>query len=443
MQFIPHTPEDKEAMLRKVGVKSFEELIEAIPEQSKLRTSLKIPARLSEEEMREVVEELGKKNTLHTCFAGGGAYDHFVPSVVDSILSRPEFYTAYTPYQAEISQGTLQSIYEYQSMICELMSMEVSNASMYDGGSALAEAVHLARSISGRGELLLSDLVNPAYQEVIETYCRGLGLGVRRIRESAGKTDLENLREKVDAKTACVVIQHPNFLGCLEEPQLAADIAHQQGALLVVCVDPISLGVLKPPGEYDADVAVAEGQCLGLPISFGGPFLGIFATKREYVRFLPGRLAGATEDKQGRRGFVLTIQTREQHIRRERATSNICTNQALCALAASVYLSLLGREGLVEVGRLCLQKSHYLADRFSQLPGWRLPFKNPFFKEFCVEPPVEPEEVVEELEKRNILAGIPLGRFKKDWQKYLLVAVTERRKREEMNEFVEAMGQIE
>lgn len=439
MHFIPHTPEDKEAMLKKIGVGSFEELISSIPESSRVHTPLRLPKRLTEIETKELISDLGKKNELYICFAGGGAYDHFIPSVIDSILSRPEFYTAYTPYQAEVSQGTLQSIYEYQSMICELTGMEVSNASMYDGGSALAEAVHMAKVISRRDEVVLSDLVNPWYQTVVETYSKGLGVRIRRVPAYEETTDIEKLKKMVTDKTACVIVQHPNFLGYLEDPVAISSISHEHGALFVVCVDPISLGILKPPGEYDADIAVGEGQCLGLPMSFGGPFLGIFTTKRKYLRSLPGRLAGATQDPNGRRGFVLTIQTREQHIRRERATSNICTNQALCALAACVYLALLGKEGIVEVGKLCLQKSHYLAERLNEIEGWRVLSGNPFFKEFCVETSPSPEEVVKLLKGKGILAGIPLGKYKKDWQKYLLVAVTEKRKKEEIDQFVRAI----
>jgi len=442
MHFIPHTPEDKKAMLQKIGVGSFEELISSIPESSKLRRPLRLPRNLTETEMRKLITELGKKNELYTCFAGGGAYDHFAPAVIDSILSRPEFYTAYTPYQAEVSQGTLQSIYEYQSMICELTGMAASNASMYDGGSALAEAVHMAKTITGREEVVLSELVNPAYQRVVETYCKGMEVTIHRTPHYQGTSRVEEIEKIVNERTACAIVQHPNFLGCLEEPDSIANICHEHGALLVVYIDPSSLGILRPPGEYSADIAVGEGQCLGLPVSFGGPFLGILATKKEYIRSLPGRLVGATEDSRGRRGFVLTIQTREQHIRRERATSNICTNQALCALAACVYLSLLGKEGVVEVSKLCLQKSHYLAEKLSRLSGWRLPFKAPFFKEFCIETSPQPEKVVESLRTRGILAGIPLGRYREDWRNYLLIAVTEKRTKEEMDEYVEAVARI-
>ncbi|KPJ50739.1 glycine dehydrogenase [candidate division TA06 bacterium DG_26] len=439
MRFIPHTPEDKEAMLQRIGVHFFEELIQSIPESSRLKTPLGLPKRLSELETRDLISELGQKNERYICFAGGGAYDHFIPSVVDSILARPEFYTAYTPYQAEVSQGTLQTIYEYQSMICELTGMQVSNASMYDGGSALAEAAHMARTITKRDEVVVSNLINPWYERVLETYCRGLGLTIHTVSSQGGRTDLEELQRMATESTACVIAQHPNFLGCLEERETISGISHERGALFVVCVDPISLGLLKPPGEYGADIVVGEGQCLGLPMSLGGPFLGVFATRQEYIRSLPGRLVAATQDSSGRRGFVLTMQTREQHIRRERATSNICTNQALCALAACVYLALLGKEGIREVAELCLQKSHYLAERLCELDGWRLPFAAPFFKEFCIQPSLAPEELVNRLRKKGILAGIPLGTYRKDWEKYLLVSVTEKRKKAEMDDFVDAV----
>jgi glycine dehydrogenase subunit 1 len=424
-------------MLKRIGVDSFEELLSSVPESSRLKTPLDLPPLLSELEAKELMAGIAKKNESLVCFAGGGAYDHMIPSVVDAVLSRPEFYTAYTPYQAEVSQGTLQSIYEYQSMICELTGMEISNASMYDGGSAMAEAVHMAKTITGRQKAILADTVAPMYRQVVETYCRGLGIDIFAARCEGGTTDLGDLDKVVDGETACVVIQHPNFLGCLEEPQSAADIVHRHGGLFVVSVDPISLGILAPPSDYGADIAVGEGQCLGLPISFGGPFLGIFTTKREYVRFLPGRLVGATEDPNGERGFVLTIQTREQHIRREKATSNICTNQALCALGACVYLALLGKQGIVDVAQLSLQKSHYLAERLNEHAGWRLPFDKPFFKEFCIKTSGPPELVVERLRGEGILAGIPAGVFREEWKDYLLVAVTEKRSKEEMDRYVE------
>jgi glycine dehydrogenase subunit 1 len=315
--------------------------------------------------------------------------------------------------------------------------MEVSNASMYDGGSAMAEAVHMAKTITRRQKVVLSETVSPMYRRVVETYCRGLALDVETVRSEGGATDLDRLKGVVDDETACVVLQHPNFLGYLEEPESAAEITHRHGGLFVASVDPISLGVLAPPSEYGADIAVGEGQPLGLPVSFGGPFLGIFATRKEYVRSLPGRLVGVTDDAQGERGFVLTIQTREQHIRREKATSNICTNQALCALAACVYLALLGRKGLVDVARLCLQKSHYLAERLSESAGWGLPFERPFFKEFCVETPQPPEAIVARFREEGILAGIPGGVFGEPWKRYLLVAVTEKRSKKEMDGFLE------
>jgi glycine dehydrogenase subunit 1 len=435
--FIPHTPQDKEEMLKRIGVDSFEQLLAAVPESSRVKAPLDLPAPLSELETKDLMAEIAGKNESLTCFAGGGAYDHMIPSVVDAILSRPEFYTAYTPYQAEVSQGTLQSIYEYQSMICELTGMEVSNASMYDGGSALAEAVHMAKTITGRRKVVVTDTVAPMYRRVLETYCKGLDIGVQTVPGEGGATDLDRLARAVDDETACAVLQHPNSVGCLEEPQSVADIIHRHGGLFIVSIDPLSLGLLAPPSTYDADIAVGEGQSLGLPLSFGGPFLGIFTAKRKYVRSLPGRLVGVTEDSKGQRGFVLTIQTREQHIRREKATSNICTNQALCALAACVYLAVLGKQGIVDVGELCLTKSHYLAERLEAAAGWRVVFDRPFFKEFCVEPSQPPEEVVRQFRKEGILAGIPAGLFNEEWKNCLLVAVTEKRSKKEMDEFVE------
>lgn len=445
VSFIPNTDKDREEMLKRIGVSSFEELLCEIPKELRLRGELELPPPLSELEVREELRRISQRNLSsenRVSFLGAGAYDHYVPSVVDHIISRPEFYTAYTPYQAEVSQGTLQTIYEYQSMVCELTAMEAANASMYDGASALAETVHMARAITGRERIVVSDAIHPHHLKVLETYSTGLEVPVSTVPMKDGRTDAEKLSGLVDEATAAVLIQHPNFFGCLEETEKIEKITHSQGALFVVSADPISLALLKPPGDYNADICVGEGQALGIPVSFGGPFLGLFATKREYVRQMPGRLIGKTVDADGNPGFVMTLQTREQHIRRERATSNICTNEGLCALAACVYLSSMGKKGLREIAELCLQKSHYLAERIEKLDGFELPYKVPFFKEFAVECSVPPKRIISELLDKGFFAGVRLGRFRDEWKNHLLIAVTEKRTRNELDRFVDELSNL-
>ncbi len=445
MSYIPNTDKEREEMLKKIGVSSFEELLSEVPEGLKLKTELNLPPPLSELEVRRELKQLSEQNLnmeSHVSFLGGGAYDHYIPSVIDHVISRPEFYTAYTPYQAEVSQGTLQTIYEYQTMICELTNMEVSNASMYDGASALAEAAQMARGTTGRDTIVVSDAIHPHYLQVVETYSKGLTVPMKKVPIEDGRTDLESLSRSIDENTAALLVQHPNFFGCLEEAEEASSIAHSKGALLVVAVDPISLGLLKPPGDYHADICVGEGQALGIPVSLGGPFLGLFATRREYLRQMPGRLIGRTVDTDGKPGYVMTLQTREQHIRREKATSNICTNEGLCALAACVYLTIMGRKGLREIAELCLQGSHYLAEGVKKLKGFRLPYKTPFFKEFVVECPIPAATVISELLEKGFLAGVDLGRFRDEWKNHLLLAVTEKRTKEEMDRFLDQLSKL-
>ncbi|RKZ23083.1 aminomethyl-transferring glycine dehydrogenase subunit GcvPA [bacterium] len=437
--YIPITPEERKKMLEKMGV-SFEELLTPIPEELRFKGELNLPPPVSEYEAWKILRELSKENASfdeYICFMGAGAYDHYIPAPVNHILLRPEFYTAYTPYQAEVSQGTLQAIYEYQSMICELTQMDVSNASVYDGATALAEAILMGRRINRKNRVLLSGTVHPYYLRVIETYLFNTPFELVKVPEKDGKTDLDALSELMDENTSSFVFQHPNFFGTLEEVFEIEKIVHSKGALLIVSVDPISLGVLEPPGAYNADIATGEGQPLGIPASFGGPFLGIFTAKREYIRQMPGRIIGKTVDRDGNRGFVMTLQTREQHIRRERATSNICTNEGLCALAACVYLALMGKNGIREVAEQCAKKANYLAGRFEE-EGFKILYK-PFFREFVVELSIPAHEVVRKLMKEKILPGVDLGRFKKEWEKRLLVAVTEKRTREEMEVFVHAL----
>jgi len=437
VSYIPNTDRDREEMLKAIGVGDFEALIEHVPEGIRLDRLLDLPAPLSEIEVLKLLEQMSDQNGAAglVSFAGAGAYDHFIPSVVDHLISRSEFYTAYTPYQCEVSQGTLQAIYEFQSLIAELTEMDVANASLYDKGSGLAEAVHLCRAAARRPEVVVSESIHPHYLVIIETYCRGIDVPIRRIPAPEGVTDLDQLRGAIGDETACVVVQHPNFFGCLEPAAAVGELAHAAGALLVVGVDPISLGILVRPGQYGCDVAVGEGQALGIPQSFGGPYLGLFATRRDLIRLLPGRLVGATTDTEGTKGYVLTLQTREQHIRRERATSNICTNQALCALAATIYLSLLGKQGMRKVSELCLQKSHYLIEQLTQIAGVERRFDIPFFKECAVKLPGPASDLIDRLLERGYLAGVDLGGFRDDLADTLLVAVTEKRTKEEMDRF--------
>lgn len=446
MHYLPLTPQDEKEMLARIGVSSFKELIDQIiPENLQYHGEITIPEAVSESEVRIILGELAGKNLRtddYLSFLGAGVYDHYVPAIVDSLISRSEFYTAYTPYQAEVSQGTLQSIFEYQSVICELTGMEVSNASMYDGGSALAEACHMANTIKGKSKVILSDLIHPFYQQITKTYTHECGVKIVQCPAKDGLTDIDALKDLVDSETSCVCIQQPNFYGLLESMTEIEKIVHEKGALLIAVVDPISLGVIKPPGEYNADIVVGEGQALGVPQSFGGPLLGIFAAKRDFVRNMPGRIVGETTDVDGKRGFVLTLQTREQHIRREKATSNICTNEALLALCALIYLCALGKEGIVEVGNLCLSKSHYLYDKLKTLKGVKPAYEQEFFKEFLVETDKPAKEILDALVEQKIFGGVPLSMFDQKLQNQFLIAVTEKRTKEELDRFTDCLSKI-
>jgi glycine dehydrogenase subunit 1 len=442
MPYIPNTDQDREEMLKSIGVESFRELLRNIPPETRLKSGLHLPAALSEFEVTKELRRLGERNRdtdeLLT-FLGGGAYDHYIPAAIAAITSRSEFYTAYTPYQAEVSQGTLQAIYEYQTMICRLTGMDVANASMYDGGSALAEAVLLALGHTGRNEIVIAGKIHPHYRKVVQTYIAGRNVQIIRSQIADGGAAVGSLAEIVSDRTACVVVQQPNFYGILEEVREIEKVAHTSGALFIVVADPVSLGLLEAPGTYGADVVVGEGQGLGIALQFGGPYLGIFAVKEPLLRKLPGRLSGITIDVDGKRGFTLTVQTREQHIRREKATSNICTNQGLMMLCATVYMALMGKEGICEVAEQSVQKSHYLAEKIAALKGYRLKFSRPFFKEFAVETPEPASEIVHKLSERGILAGIDLARFI-EGETGLLIAVTEKRTRDEMDRFVSELA---
>ena len=443
MPFIPTTEKEEQEMLRSIGVEKFEDLLETVPEIIRFHGEFNLPEPASELEAFQLLRRLSKKNHSvqdYACFLGGGAYDHFIPAAVNHILLRSEFYTAYTPYQPEVSQGNLQAAFEYQSMISNLTAMDVTNASMYDAGSALAEAALMAYHVKSRPELVVSKTVNPFYRDVLQTYLHGQNIRIQEIDLSPdGTTDLTRLQKIISDKTAGVIIQHPNFLGNLENVQEIEAITHSAGSLFITSNDPISLGLLAPPGAYNADIVTGEGQVLGNPLAFGGPYLGIFSVKQEFIRKMPGRLIGKTVDSAGRPGFVMTLQTREQHIRREKATSNICTNNALNALAATVYLSLLGKQGIQEVANQCLQKSHYLAEKIAAVPGFELKYSAPFFKEFVIKTPIPAAKVITKLRERKILAGIDLSKFDYQLENALLVAVTEKRSQAELDDFVKGL----
>ncbi|HEV8438752.1 MAG TPA: aminomethyl-transferring glycine dehydrogenase subunit GcvPA, partial [Methylomirabilota bacterium] len=422
---------------------SVEALLANVPAKARLSRPLALPAALAEGDLIRHLRQMAARNASaddFACFLGAGSYDHGIPSPINHLISRGEFFTAYTPYQPEASQGTLRSIFEYQTMMAELTGMDVANASIYDGASSLAEAVLMAHSVTGRDGVAISRGVNPLYRQVVETYGEGPTLKLRSVTLGDGLTDPDALRRVTSDATAAVVIQYPNFFGCLEDVKAAAEIAHDRGALLIVVTDPVNLGLLAPPGALGADIVVGEGQGLGVPMSFGGPNLGVFATKQDLVRRMPGRLVGATVDLDGQRGFVLTLQTREQHIRRERATSNICTNVALCALMATIYLAIMGKRGLRRVGELSAAKAHYAASEFGRIPGVRLRFAAPFFKEFTLQLPKSPERVVKRLMKDKILAGVPLKALDRQHKDCLLVAVTEKRTREEIDAYRDALA---
>jgi glycine dehydrogenase subunit 1 len=439
MEYIPHTEKEQQDMLRFIGVASFDELLEEIPSEVRLKRPLSLGAPLTEMELRREIGAMSRQNVQTedmVCFLGAGAYDHYIPAAVPQIASRSEYYTAYTPYQAEMSQGLLQTIYEYQTLIGEITGMEVSNASLYDGASAAAEAALMAARITKRKTILLSAGINPRYRAVVHAYMGGLQNIIVDVPCLDGTTDLSFLESHLNDDVAVVLTQSPNFFGCIEDVGRISDLAHGRGALSAVSADPISLGILEAPGNLGADIVVGEGQVLGNDLNFGGPYLGFLAGKLAHVRQIPGRIVGATVDTQGRRGYCLTFQTREQHIKRDRATSNICTNQALIALMSTIYLCLMGRSGLKEAANQCLQKAHYLRREIGKIPGFAPVFPQSTFKEFVVRTPVSPSVILEGLLKRNILGGYDIGRDYPEWDRHLLVCVTEKRTREEMDHLI-------
>jgi glycine dehydrogenase subunit 1 len=451
MSFVPHTAADRAEMLAAIGVERVEDLFHDVPAACRF-PALALPDPLSEMEIMAELQAMSEEN-LNTghfpCFLGAGSYNHYVPRVVDQLINRSEFYTAYTPYQPEISQGTLQSIFEYQSMVCALTGMEVANASHYDGATSTAEAVIMALNV-GRGKrkkVILSPAVHPEYRAVVRTYTQGMGLQI--VGDDLSGLDpgdlgasLEDLAALLDKDTACLVVQCPDFFGQIENLEALAEKVHAVKALLVVVAEPISLGLLKPPGEAGADIVVGEGQGLGNGLNFGGPYLGFFACRQKDVRKMAGRLVGQTVDAEGKRGYVLTLATREQHIRRSRATSNICTNQALCALAMAIHLAALGKTGIRQLAELCYHKAHYAADRIAGLDGYQLVGSEPFFQEFVVRCPA-PVGAINDylLTEWGIIGGFDLGRDYQHLENHMLLCVTEVISREEMDGLAEALAE--
>jgi glycine dehydrogenase subunit 1 len=442
MRYIPNSPDERRSMLAEMGCERIEDLFEQIPEKLRLNEPIGIGSPMSEPDLLAYFRGLASRNAAHyQSFLGAGAYSHFIPTVIDPLISRAEFFTAYTPYQPELSQGTLQYIFEFQTMICQLTGMEVANASLYDGSTAVAESVLMANRVTRRDRFIIADTIHPQYREVTSSYTKNLGLSTEYAGHTeAGTLDLDSLR--IDKGTAAVVVQSPNFFGCVEDLAAIADAAHGAGALFVVAIsEPMSLGVLRPPGACGADIVVGEAQSFGIPLSFGGPYCGMFATNEKYMRQMPGRLVGEASDAEGRRGYVLTLSTREQHIRREKATSNICTNQGLFALMATVYLATMGRRGIQEVARQNLQKAHYAASEVAKLDGFGLRFTAPFFNEFVVRAPRAAGEVTRRLLDRRIIGGVELQPFYPDMGDSLLVCVTETTSKEAIDNFVAALAE--
>lgn len=447
MRYIPNSPEERDEMLKIVGLSSAEELFRSIPKDIQLNRALNVTEPLAEPTLIAGFEKMAAKNaaTQKPSFLGAGAYSHYSPTIVDYFLQRSEFFTSYTPYQPEISQGTLQYIFEFQTLICQLTGMEVANASMYDGSTAMAEAVLMAQRVTKRDKIIIADTVHPEYIEVAKTYTQHGSTQIETCTfdKETGQISDDSL-SNLDNSCAALVIQSPNFFGCVEDVKALAEKAHAVGALLVLVVtEALSLGILKTPGECDVDIVVAEGQSFGIPLSCGGPYVGLFATKEKYIRSMPGRLCGIAYDKEGNRGFVLTLSTREQHIRREKATSNICTNQGLIALAATIYMEAMGKKGLQEVASQNIQKAAYAAKEISRISGFSLPFSAPRFNEFTVRAPKNANEILEKLRiDKSIIGGLPLSWYYKDYQTDFLVCVTETTTKEQIDKLVKALSSI-
>ena len=442
MDFIPHSDQERQEMLATIGVKSFDTLVEHLP---LVKNDLKIPAGLAEGEIVRLAHELASKNEgpgKVLSFLGAGAYDHFSPAAVSALMSRGEYLTSYTPYQPEVSQGTLQTLYEFQSVICEITGMDVTNAGMYEGASALAEAVLLALRETGRKKVLLPHSLHPDYRAVVATYTAESHVELIDIPCADGRLDLNFLNEHLKDDVAAVVVQNPNFFGIVEPVEAIGPLAQKAGALFIACVNPLSLGLLTPPGEYGADIAVGEGQCLGIPAGFGGPFLGLFACKQKWLRKMPGRLVGQTLDIEGKQAFVLTLQAREQHIRREKATSNVCTTTALIASCATFYLTLLGKQGFRDVAYQNLARTRYAIEQLTAIPGVRLAFNAPVFNEFALQTKVAPDVLNQRLFAKRILGGIPLKKWYPELENASLWCFTETKTKGDIDTLVRTLREV-
>jgi len=432
MSFTPHTPEEIREMLATIGVGSIDDLFRPIPKELRAR-SFDLPPGISEFEMMARLQEMAAQNGHVVPFVGGGYYDHVIPAAVDHLAGRSEFYTAYTPYQPEISQGSLQALFEYQSAICRLTSLESSNASLYDGGTALAEAAMMALRITGRDRVILDGAINPFHRAIVRTYLANLPVEIVELPPVNGMLDRQSLDGMLDGRCAAVMVQNPTFFGCVADYSDLAAQVHKSGALLVSSVYAVSLGLLKTPGEMGVDIAVGDGQSLGNHLSFGGPAFGFIAAKKQYIRNMPGRIVGETVDREGRRGFVLTLQAREQHIKRHKATSNICSNQSLCALRGLIFLVSLGKRGLVELARLNRDNAEYAKRALAAVRGVSIPFGGPTFNEFSIRLPKRADDVVASLLQRGIAAGVPLGSYYPGEENSLVVTVTEKRSKAEID----------
>jgi len=439
MPYIPHTPKQQQEMLDTIGVSSIDDLFTDIAPELRPK-SFDLPQGLSEMQVRNHLEKLAaKNNTDLTTFLGAGFYDHYIPSAIKAILSRSEFYTAYTPYQPEASQGTLQAIFEYQTAMCRLMDMDYANASLYDGGTAIYEAIMMAVRATKRKKIIVSEGLSPIYRCMLDCYTTNLHLELVTVPHSQGQTDIQGLIDQLDEHTAAVVVQNPNFFGCINDFTPLFAKAKENGALSIISVYALLQSVLKTPGQMGADIAVAEGQSLGLPLSFGGPYLGIMTCRGKLIRQMPGRIVGKTVDKDGREGFVLTLQAREQHIRRQKATSNICSNQSLCALQSLVYVSLLGPEGLKRTAGSCIELAHYAAQKLTSIDGVTLLNDAPFGNEFTLRLPVSAYDIIDKLIPQGYVPGFPLGRYYKGMENCLLIACTEKRTKQDIGILAELM----
>ena len=449
MSYVPNTPEEQHAMLESLGLSTLEDLLEPVPAEVRLQAPLDLPPALSEPDLKRVMSRMAARNQdlgRTVSFLGAGTYDRSIPSVVPHLQRRSEFVTSYTPYQPEVSQGMLQAIYEFQTMVCQVTGMDIANASLYDGSTAMVEAVLMALGPGGRGEVVISAGVDPQYRRVLQTYAFARGFSIKEVAVQDGVTSLEDLRAAVSSNTAAVIVQQPNFFGCIEDVRAIEPIAHQGKTLFVsVITEPASLGLIAPPGAYNADIAVGEMMSFGNSMSYGAPALGFMATKQKFMRLLPGRLVGQTveEGEKKQTGYVLTLQTREQHIRRERATSNICTNQSLLAVGATIFLAALGRQGFSDLGELCVQKAHYAFRQITAIPGFEAAFSGPFFDEFVIKCPVSMGKLEQHFTQAGIIGGYPLAESYPGMDNAMLFCVTETRTKEDIDLLVSVLKEVQ